>query len=274
MRALPASSTPCHEAKTMHHTCPASVLHCDFRGYQFCSILIAFIPQRIVVRRDDQGRRYTGEVGGEERGYLWVNAIDSLRQIGVVPLDHLRMGDDISTASEIFPRKPGSRSVEIRIEQHLKTQLRSSLRRLLRDPCGQQPPCAIASHSDPLRVDANFGGVIHDPGERDPGIVVCRGGKGFPGQDGTPQTRQCTGHDSPALEASCHGFLNLPRQNHRHGNKPKPARRLAGERPCAEYTNEPEPLRQDLVCRSLRRLKPARMGTAARQKRSSAGVLQ
>src|SRR5258706_8836962 len=96
--------------------------------------------QRIVIRGDDQGRRNAAEICCEERGDLWGFTVYPLRQIGVVPFDHLGMRNEISTGSQFFPRRPRGGSIEIWMEQHLKTQPRPILRSLLSYPCCQETP--------------------------------------------------------------------------------------------------------------------------------------
>src|SRR5882757_10468026 len=92
------------------------------------------------------------------------------------------MGDEVSTSSQFFPRRPRHRSVEVRIEQYLKTQLRSSLRSLLSYPRSQETTCTITSYREPLRVYADFGSVISDPCESGPCVIICSGVRIFRGK--------------------------------------------------------------------------------------------
>src|SRR5260221_4839169 len=137
--------------------------------------------QRIVIRGDDEGRRNAAEIGCEERGDLRGFTVYPLRQIGVVPFDHLGMRNEVGTSSQFFPRRPRGGRVKIWIEQHLQTQPRAILRSLLSYPCCQEPTCTITSDCEPLRVGTNFGSVISDPGESGPSIIVPSGVRIFRG---------------------------------------------------------------------------------------------
>src|SRR5258708_38938846 len=97
------------------------------------------------------------------------------------------MRNEVRAGSQFFPRRPRGGSIEIWIEQHLKTQTRSILCSLLSYPCCQETTCAITSNRDPLGVCTNVGRVISDPYKSGPSIIVRSGGKDFPEQDGTPQ---------------------------------------------------------------------------------------
>src|ERR1700756_3424207 len=138
--------------------------------------------QRIVIRGDDEGRRNAAEIGCEERGDLRGFTVYPLRQIGVVPFDHLGMRNEVSTGSQFFPRRPRGGSIKIWIEQHLKTQLRPILRSLLSYPCCQETACTITSDREPLRVGTNVGSVNSDPCESGPSIIVSRGIRIFRGK--------------------------------------------------------------------------------------------
>src|SRR5580704_714641 len=92
------------------------------------------------------------------------------------------MRNEVSTGSQFFPRRPRGGSIEIGIEQHLKTQPRPILRSLLSYPCCQETTCTITSDREPLGVGTNVGDVISDPSESCPSIIVRSGVRIFRSQ--------------------------------------------------------------------------------------------
>src|SRR5260370_40164339 len=92
------------------------------------------------------------------------------------------MRNEVRAGSQFFPRRPRGGSIEIWIEQHLKTQLRPILRSLLSYPCCQETTCTITSDCEPLRVGTNFRSVISDPCESGPSIIVPSGVRIFRGE--------------------------------------------------------------------------------------------
>src|SRR5258708_13311547 len=92
------------------------------------------------------------------------------------------MRNEVSTGSQFFPRRPRGGSIEIWIEQHLKTQLRPILRSLLCYPCCQETTGTITSDRKPVRVGTNFRSVISDPGESGPSIILPSGVRIFRGK--------------------------------------------------------------------------------------------
>lgn len=92
-----------YRRKAVDHAGPACVMNRDVRCFQLDCIAIPFVDQGIVIRGDDQRRRYAGEICGKNWRHLWVAPIYSLREVGVIPFRHLSFRQQVRAGSEHCP---------------------------------------------------------------------------------------------------------------------------------------------------------------------------